>query len=220
MPPGPRRYATTGPPQPPTPGTRRTPTATRLRDILDRGWAWALTRDPDGLWSLRALDTATGHLNPPRDQPPPPGHTSPRPMDEHDATAWARATVEVDQWLPVTDERDTLVDELLGIINDITWRPDHGRVLSVLVADDPAAPDHQLVTCRQVWTAAVQPGPPLLVRERGGFATDGDLLAWVADTFGLDPLTWTPAPQQPPGGREWWTATRHARPYPTEWMSP
>jgi hypothetical protein len=172
---------------PPTMRKRRT--IDKVRDAVSEQRFRVLQREPDGSWTLRWLDNATGVIGEPE-------HTSEPFADgpgggpygaAHDAAVdWALGIVDVENWQPLVDDDTTVfVDSLHGVSADIAWRPRTGRALVLRVEDDPHTPGLRLVTVRERWTESGPLSTPLAAYELAMFRDVGHALDLMSERFGV-----------------------------------
>lgn len=155
---------------------------------------WVLHPEPDGRWTLRHLDGASGLLGDAE-------HESPKfGPDSSAAFAWAVDLVDVTGWRSMSRPYPgAFVDEVFDLIREITRtaRPDR----QVMVRIEPGPDALTLLTVRERWTRTGMETDPLYTCESTGFEDEADMLRQVADWFGLA-NAWVTAKE----GIEYWHA--------------
>jgi hypothetical protein len=146
---------------------------------------WVLLPEPGGVWTLRQLDDTTGWLD------EEPAHTSdPIGADVAAATLWAAGLVDVEGWHSMTSHPGAFVDEVYTLVREIARRPRPGRAIAVRVGPDANNPELTMLTVAERWAATGALSDPLYTCEYADFADHADMLAQVADWYGLDPDGW------------------------------
>jgi hypothetical protein len=155
-----------------------------IREAARTDRYWVLHPEPAGTWTLRQLDGATGRLGDPVHESDRFGPDSGRALD------WAGDLVDVTAWQGMSRPYPgAFVDEVFGLVREITRRPSASR--RVLVRIEPGPDAMRLLTVREYWPATGLESDPLYFCEYSGFADEADMLRQVSGWFGLAEDGWT-----------------------------